>query len=73
MKYMNQWSIPSDSNPSRNYTVSLTYDGEWQCSCIGWTRHVPRKDCKHIRRVKEDPEILNKGVRFATVNEPEGS
>jgi hypothetical protein len=24
----------------------------WQCSCIGWTRHVPRKDCKHIEWVK---------------------
>ena len=65
MEYLNQWTVPSDSNPSDSYTVSLTYDGKWQCSCKGWTMHVPRKDCKHIRRIKEDPEALKGGVRFA--------
>lgn len=25
---------------------------EFQCSCPGWTMHVPRKDCKHIRHIK---------------------
>jgi len=30
---------------------SLNDEGkcEWACSCIGWTRHYPRQDCKHIR------------------------
>lgn len=73
MKYMNQWSIPSNSDPTKRYTVSLTYDDEWQCSCLGWTRHVPRRDCTHIKQVKNDPEMLNKGVRFATVKDTEGS
>uniref|UniRef100_A0A6M3LUJ5 SWIM-type domain-containing protein n=2 Tax=viral metagenome TaxID=1070528 RepID=A0A6M3LUJ5_9ZZZZ len=65
MKYLNQWIVPSDSDPNRNYTISLTYNEEWQCSCRGWTSHVPRRDCKHIRRIKEDPEALKNGVRFS--------
>lgn len=66
-KYINQWNVPSDSDPSKNYVVSLTYENEWQCSCFGWTRHFPRKDCKHIRRLKKDPEAHLKGVRFVMV------
>lgn len=41
----------TSSNGKRQYAVSLKSD-EWQCACIGWTRHVPRKDCKHIRGCK---------------------
>lgn len=67
MKYLNQWSVPSNSNPSESYTISLTYEGEWQCSCKGWTQHVPRKDCTHIRQLKADPDALSGGVRFALV------
>jgi hypothetical protein len=22
------------------------------CGCLGWTRHMPRTDCKHIREVR---------------------
>ncbi len=25
---------------------------EWACACIGWTRHFPRRDCKHILYAK---------------------
>lgn len=42
------------------YQVTLT-DNQWQCSCKDWTRHVPRKDCKHIFAVK------------VSVMEPQGS
>ena len=28
-------------------------DGSFQCSCLGWTRHVPRVDCKHILTARE--------------------
>lgn len=65
MKYLNQWSVPSNSDPSKSYTISLTYEGEFQCSCYGWTRHVPRKDCTHIKELKADPEALKQGIRFA--------
>jgi len=66
-QYMNQWKWPSGSNPDKEYTISLTYDGEYQCSCYGWTRHVPRRDCAHIRGLKADPDHLLKGIRFAAV------
>jgi hypothetical protein len=62
--YLNQWKWPSSSG-KKEYTISLTYDGEYQCSCLGWTRHVPRKDCTHIRQLKADEEALRRGVRFA--------
>ena len=42
--------VKSDSG--RIYTVAVAGD-EYQCSCPGWTMHYPRRDCKHIRHVKE--------------------
>lgn len=38
--------VPSESNPSKFYTVDVT---NARCSCPGWTRHFPRKPCKHMR------------------------
>jgi hypothetical protein len=43
-----RWEIESESSPGKKYVVSKMLDGSWACSCIGWTRHVPRRDCKHI-------------------------
>lgn len=43
--------VTSDSG--RKYTVVRTWADKWRCSCPGWTMHVPRKDCKHIRHVKK--------------------
>lgn len=42
----------SDSDPERSYSVTIRR-GQWECACRGWTMHVPRRDCKHIRRLKE--------------------
>lgn len=47
-----QFAVESESNPERKYVVSRYSDGSWACGCIGWTRHVPRQDCKHIWWVK---------------------
>lgn len=63
--YLKQWAVESESNP-RDYTVSLvnncdhTFPADctpsichtYECSCIGWTRHTPRRDCKHIMWVR---------------------
>lgn len=49
---LEQFKVESDSRPGKFYVVSETDSGEWQCGCVGWTRHVPRRDCKHIRWVK---------------------
>lgn len=45
---VDQWKIESESSPGRYYVVSLNADESFSCSCLGWTRHVPRRDCKHI-------------------------
>ncbi len=56
-----QFKVESESSRS-TYTVSRCmidqkgvsiFAESWSCSCVGWTRHVPRKDCKHIRYVKQ--------------------
>ena len=52
-KWVKRWSVESDSNPSKSYTVAIDGEGNWGCSCPAWTRSKQmRKDCKHIRRVK---------------------
>jgi len=40
----------------REYIVSETVDGEWQCSCKAWTTGKPRRDCKHIIKAKANPD-----------------
>lgn len=51
VQYQIQFSVQSSSHADRYYTISLTQAGEWQCSCRGWTMHVPRRDCRHIQEV----------------------
>lgn len=50
-EYRQQWQVLS-SDGERTYTVSVTVDDVWSCSCVGWTRHMPRRDCKHIKGKK---------------------
>jgi hypothetical protein len=53
--YRQQFVVPSESGGG-DYIVTRYADGpfnneghpEWACACIGWTRHFPRRDCKHI-------------------------
>ncbi len=50
---LEQFKVDSESSPGAFYVVSKVMNNDtnetfWQCSCIGWTRHVPRRDCKHI-------------------------
>jgi len=51
-EYRKQWKVQGSAKDP--YTVSVTVDGVWSCSCIGWTRHIPRKDCKHIEGKKAE-------------------
>jgi hypothetical protein len=60
--YVSQWEVPSNSDPTKTYKVSLTEDGTYQCSCMAWTRHMPRRDCSHITQVKANPELYEKGA-----------
>lgn len=50
-KWVKQWVVPSSSG-SGDYIVSMDKDGNYACGCRGWTSHVPRTDCRHIREVK---------------------
>jgi len=38
----------------RQYIVSETTTGDWECSCPVWK--FRRKECKHIKKVKANPE-----------------
>lgn len=41
----------------------------WMCGCPAWTRHTPRKDCKHITKVKkvmDGTNIYDKDVALTT-------
>jgi hypothetical protein len=50
-KWIKKWGVPSSSNDGY-YTVGQDVTGSFACSCIGWTHHMPRTDCKHIRQVR---------------------
>ena len=49
--YIRKWEVPSFTNPDKIYIVSLTKNGEYQCSCPQWI--FRRKECKHIKMIKE--------------------
>jgi hypothetical protein len=49
-RYVKQYKVASSAGSSRNYTVSITSDGDYECSCLTWTRI--RLQCKHIRQVR---------------------
>ena len=38
------------------YLVGKTETGTWTCSCKAWTTTVPRKDCKHIKKARRNPQ-----------------
>jgi len=48
--YANKWNVRSHSDPSKSYMVSLTDDGQYECSCPQWIYR--RKECKHIQQIK---------------------
>jgi hypothetical protein len=50
-KWIAQWKVKSSTGKG-SYTVSLGHDGKYACSCMAWTRNMPRKDCKHITEVR---------------------
>ena len=54
MKWIKKWNIKSESG-NGNYVVSLSDKNEWGCSCPDWK--LRRQECKHIIRVKLNPEI----------------
>jgi hypothetical protein len=50
-RYEQQWDVPSGSDLSSYYTVSLTQEQQLICSCWPFLRNRT-KPCKHIKRVQ---------------------
>ena len=49
-KWVKRWTIPSSRGGL--HIVGQDAEGNYGCDCIGWTRHMPRRDCTHITQVK---------------------
>jgi hypothetical protein len=58
-RYEQQWDVPSESDPSSYYTVSLTQEQQLICSCWPFLRDRT-KPCKHIKCVQRG-EIAPRG------------
>jgi len=54
MNWVKKWHIESE-NSNKKYVVSLSDEDTWGCSCPAWKFN--RIECKHIIRVKLNPEI----------------
>jgi len=52
-EYVQKWTVPSSSNPDKSYTVSLTKEGNYECSCPTWIYR--RQECHHIKQIKAAP------------------
>lgn len=64
-KYAKKYIVPSENTVGTEYLVSITENGQWQCSCKHWTtRHV---ECKHIAKVKQNPEAYETSLGTTTV------
>lgn len=52
-RYVKKWRVQSNSDNNKFYTVSLTEDGKYECSCPAWIYR--RKECSHIQFAKANP------------------
>lgn len=65
MIYVRKWIVPSHTTVGKEYLVSLTEHGEYQCSCMHWiNRHL---ECSHIRDVKADPSKYEVSLDNTTI------
>lgn len=53
MEWVKKWHIESE-NSNKEYVVSLSDKDTWGCSCPAWK--FRRQECKHIIRVRLNPE-----------------
>lgn len=63
MDWKDRWEVPSNSDPDKKYTVAVTYDGIYGCTCPAWKFQkldfAFRKPCAHIKRIKAQETIPN--------------
>lgn len=51
-KWKRKWAVPSSSGDGYYTVAEDRATGDLACGCLGWTRHMPRTDCKHIKQVR---------------------
>lgn len=56
--WIHKWHV-AGSRPGTNYTVAVSDEGNWGCSCPAWTRHKERQDCKHIKKVRSTEQLTD--------------
>lgn len=64
-RWVQSWQMPSESRAGVEYTVSVSDDGTWGCSCPRWK--FKRVECHHIQEKKleiawkdDDPGMIMK-------------
>jgi len=63
-EYVKKWKVPSSSNPDKAYTVSLTKEGAYECSCPTWIYR--RQECHHVRTIKANPDLPAARIQVGT-------
>ena len=72
MKWIKKWKVPSSSG-NGTWTVSLSDEGTWGCSCPVWK--FRRQECHHIKLVKNgggspEEEVKKPEYVLAQVRKP---
>lgn len=62
-KWVKRWNIPKSTGEGF-WTVAVTADGEWGCSCPQWK--FKRIECKHIHQVRSDEMIPSTPVKMSS-------
>ncbi len=60
-RWIQRWQVKGKSG---NYVIAIDRDGQWGCSCPGWTKNKDRSFCKHIKYIKSQRE---KGVKLTGI------
>lgn len=50
--------IPSDTDPTKNYTVEINQGRCWWCECKSWQYGRPTGGCKHMIAAQYDLDQL---------------
>jgi hypothetical protein len=60
---LRSWRVPSESKPGVEYTVTLSDDGTWSCTCPHYTyAKLEPSTCNGPRECPR--ELIKKGRRF---------
>lgn len=52
-RWVYRWLVPSGTDHTKEYVVSVDRQGRYGCSCWAWRRN---RTCRHIEQVMMDPE-----------------